>query len=372
MAAKTEEEAGTSKVGSSGAETGGKPAADGAGQAPAGQSAGTPGLDAAFKSLITSLLHKQLNSIKLELRELQAAAGNSNPPNVSSSGVAALLGETSAHAASSAPTGSTNDELLRSIKAQLDKLEKQLGSGGAGGGSEDLAKTLADLSSSQSKLGHQVVEQVVQHVGKDLHAIAKYVSDFRQALDGRLGKLEEAVRGGGAPAATPVAVPVKPQAPAQPQFQPVDADEDEWKEAILGEDLCRDMSLGEARTRLFRGVLAGDSAAKALAGQMMLAQAASVDRFPPLMKEVGEAYYRWRPKTAGVNDPFETALAAWLKRRCDAEGLGNTIELVIVGDRFDATRHNALERGAEITAVQGWVVLRDNGKVYTKANVSVK
>lgn len=53
-------------------------------------------------------------------------------------------------------------------------------------------------------------------------------------------------------------------------------------------------------------------------------------------------------------------------------GLGNTIELVNVGDRFDIARHNASERGAVITAVQGWVVLRDNGKVYTKANVSVK
>jgi hypothetical protein len=52
--------------------------------------------------------------------------------------------------------------------------------------------------------------------------------------------------------------------------------------------------------------------------------------------------------------------------------LHNTIELVHPGERFDATRHNASTRGVEITEVHGWIVLRDNGKVYTKANVTVR
>ena len=52
--------------------------------------------------------------------------------------------------------------------------------------------------------------------------------------------------------------------------------------------------------------------------------------------------------------------------------MSNTIELVHPGERFDSTRHNASQRGVEITQVLGWIVLRDNGKVYTKASVAVK
>ena len=52
--------------------------------------------------------------------------------------------------------------------------------------------------------------------------------------------------------------------------------------------------------------------------------------------------------------------------------MSNTIELVHPGQRFDSMRHNAAERGVEITQVFGWIVLRDNGKVYTKASVAVK
>ena len=52
--------------------------------------------------------------------------------------------------------------------------------------------------------------------------------------------------------------------------------------------------------------------------------------------------------------------------------MSNTIELVHPGERFDSTRHNASKRGVEITQVLGWIVLRDNGKVYTKASVAVR
>ena len=52
--------------------------------------------------------------------------------------------------------------------------------------------------------------------------------------------------------------------------------------------------------------------------------------------------------------------------------IGNKIEIVQVGDRYDMQRHNAKERGVEVSDVYGWIVLRDNGKVYSKANVSVQ
>jgi hypothetical protein len=65
-------------------------------------------------------------------------------------------------------------------------------------------------------------------------------------------------------------------------------------------------------------------------------------------------------------------LADWLNELTEAAGLPNSIQLVRPGDRFDSNRHVARGRGVKIVAVHGWVVLRDNQRVYTKANVSVQ
>jgi hypothetical protein len=146
----------------------------------------------------------------------------------------------------------------------------------------------------------------------------------------------------------------------------------DWERAILGDDLARQPGLAFQRNQLLSGVLEGEAAACALAGQLLVFRSAAAERLPPLLKEIGEAYYRWQPKTRPGNSPFEESLAAWLQRTCEAAGLHNTIELVHPGERFDAARHNASSRGVEIAEVLGWVVLRDNGKVYTKASVSVR
>jgi hypothetical protein len=69
---------------------------------------------------------------------------------------------------------------------------------------------------------------------------------------------------------------------------------------------------------------------------------------------------------------LERALAEWLMRACDRAGMANTIELVSPGERFDSLRHNAPRPGVEVAQVMGWIVLRDNGKVYTKASVAVR
>lgn len=357
MPAKTDEDASSSAKSAAAAESAAKtPSADGQGAAAASAAAmPPPSFDAAFKSLITPL-YRQLHSIKLELHNAQTAAS------------AAAPAANSAQASESSEPRALglSEDLVKSLVTKLEGFEKLLG--GSSGADNDLRKALEELGGRQSGMGNQVVEQIVQNVRKDLHEVVKGLIDFRQLIDARLARMEEAVKGS---AQAPVAVQVRPQQ-SPPTFPLAEIDDDQWKEIILGVELCQDPSIAEARARLFRGVLNEDDSAKALAGQMLLVQAASPDRLPPLMKDVGEAYYRWRPKTPGVADPFETALAGYLKRRCDAGGLGNTIELVIVGDRFDIARHNAAERGATITAVHGWVVLRDNGKVYTKANVSVK
>jgi hypothetical protein len=125
-------------------------------------------------------------------------------------------------------------------------------------------------------------------------------------------------------------------------------------------------------TALLAGVAEGDPGACCLLGQLLIFRSAAADKMPPLLKDIGEAYYRWQPKTRPGPSPMEQALATWLKEALQDVGMANSIELVEPGERFDSNRHTASSRGVEITEVRGWVVLRDNGKVYTKAHVAVR
>ena len=142
--------------------------------------------------------------------------------------------------------------------------------------------------------------------------------------------------------------------------------------AIFGESLAANALLGTARQELLTGLMSGEQGAMGLVGQMLLFHAASADRMPHLLRDIGEAYYRWRPQAAHGDDTFQQAMIAWLAQICEQNGSANRIELVRPGDRYDAARHHAKSRGLEIAEVYGWVVLRDNGKVYTKAAVAVK
>ena len=166
----------------------------------------------------------------------------------------------------------------------------------------------------------------------------------------------------------------KRSAPAQvgpPQSQQP-AQDDRWRRILFGHDLANNQALGALRDKLLEGLLGGERQATGLVGTILLFQAASAERMPQILKDVGEAYYRWNPRTQLGDDPLRDGLIAWLHRRCEAAGVSNTIVLVRPGDRFESARHNAKQKGVEVTQVGGWVVLRDNGKVYTKANVAVK
>ena len=161
-----------------------------------------------------------------------------------------------------------------------------------------------------------------------------------------------------------------------PQSEPVEessgpAGSSDWERAILGPDLVEYGELAFQRRQLTEGVLGGDPGACALAGQLLVFQSAAAERLPQVLKDIGEAFYRWQPKVAPGMNPMEETLAKWLRASCEAAGIYNTIELVHPGERFDSSRHTASSRGVEITQVHGWIVLRDNGKVYTKATVSV-
>jgi hypothetical protein len=159
--------------------------------------------------------------------------------------------------------------------------------------------------------------------------------------------------------------------PPQPQTQQP-AQDDRWQRILFGHDLANNQALAALRDKLLEGLLGGERNATGLVGTILLFQAASAERMPQILKDVGEAYYRWNPRTQLGDDPLRDGLINWLRRKCEAAGVSNTIVLVRPGDRFESARHNAKQKGVEVTQVGGWVVLRDNGKVYTKANVAVK
>jgi len=162
-----------------------------------------------------------------------------------------------------------------------------------------------------------------------------------------------------APAPTPAPAAVS---------RPMTASND-WDVVVFGPVLAAHDGTADGRAALLAGAIAGKSRAAALVGQLMLFQA-SEDRRAQMLKDIGELYYRWRPDANNDPDGLRAVLVEQLMRRCDEAGNGMKIDLVRPGDRFDSTCHNAADKGAEITAVFGWVVSRENGKIYTKASVA--
>lgn len=175
---------------------------------------------------------------------------------------------------------------------------------------------------------------------------------------------------------TPVAPSFAPSAAPGSTVSHMSHD-DAWEALILGSELCGRPDLAAHRQRLLHDLHAGRGAqpslaAQSLAGQLLLLHASNAEELPERLRYVGEAYYRWHPRTTTADDPLEAALAALLTSRAESVGLRNSIQLVRPGDRFDSTRHVTNGRGLEVVAVHGWIVLRENQKVYTKASVTVR
>ena len=160
--------------------------------------------------------------------------------------------------------------------------------------------------------------------------------------------------------------PSEPVAPANSQSET-------WLRVLLGNDLFNNTELKRSVDWIEQQALSDNSDALLLLGQLLVFRFSSADRKPTLLKEVGEAFYRCFPKIRDERDHFEESLAAWLTKQCDAVGLPNSIELVHFGERFDASKHAPIERGGvEIARVLGWVVLRDGGRVFSKAAVQTR
>ena len=167
-------------------------------------------------------------------------------------------------------------------------------------------------------------------------------------------------------AAVPVAQPVPS---ARPGSIPVSGGGGNWSQIIFGDQLKANPGLSAFSGALLAQVQANEADAIGLLGYLLAFRAADQERKPKLLKELGEAFYLWQPDgNARWLDP----LIQWAHALLDQAGISNRIEVVQAGDRYDMQRHNAKERGAEVCGVAGWIVLRDNGKVYTKANVSVR
>ena len=292
----------------------------------------------------------------------------------------------SAAPASSAPVDlSPLKTMIQSVLTRLDEMGSKIGqSSGVSAGAPN-----------PNAAAKQDVAEAVTHVSGLFDAQNHNLQVAFNALD---SKITDAVNylvanlKGSAPAqpvaATPAAEAPKPAPAPQPEPQPVPQptpviqtmvnkvtggiSRDQLMKIILGQELCANGSLSVYRDELLDGFLRGDRASAGLIGAMIEFQSSTPERMPRLLQDIGEAYYRWHPKRGQGADPFERALAHYVCALCEANGIKNTIELVETGQRFDSGRHNSNSRGVEITEVKGWVVLRDNGKVYTRAAVEVQ
>ncbi len=261
----------------------------------------------------------------------------------------------SASGDSCCPTGDVAlDGLLSRVEDVLSRLEDRVGTNAPVSDREDVQDfhdKLVELPQQIEVLGQSILRE----------------------LDHRLESLETMMTEVGQEMKTHLAEHNEIGEPAAPQAETVDEQGDQqWERCLLGDELCQNPELADVRRKLLDDVLSGVAEARALVGQVMLVQSVSAEQMPELMRSVGEAYYRWQPRTILGDEPLELVLASWLTERAQMLGLGNKIELVRTGTRFDASRHLASERGVEITAVHGWVVVRNTGKVYTRASVSVK
>lgn len=142
-----------------------------------------------------------------------------------------------------------------------------------------------------------------------------------------------------------------------------------WSGIVFGEHARGNSSISHLSGSLLGDVYQGDQQAIALTGQLMAFRSGTAEQKARLLKEVGESFYAWRPQG---DDDLLQALIDWVHGELDAVQLGNRIQVVQAGDRYDMQRHNAKQPGVEVADVFGWIVLRDNGKVFSKANVAVK
>ena len=300
-----------------------------------------------------------------------------------------LLQEEKKSSAAPSPSASADlsplKSMIQSILTRLDEMGSQLGSnsGSAEGALNPNAAVKQDVAEAVTHISG-LFDAQNHNLQSAFNALDIKINDAVNYLCANLK--DSAGSQAGAAAPTPVAEALKPASAPQPAPQPQTApviqnvvnklsgsvSRDQLMNIILGSELCSNGSLSVYRDELLDGFLRGDRASAGLIGAMIEFQSSTPERMPRLLQDIGEAYYRWHPKRGQGANPFERALAHYVCAVCESNGIKNSIELVETGQRFDSGRHNSNSRGVEITDVKGWVVLRDNGKVYTRAAVEVQ
>lgn len=241
-------------------------------------------------------------------------------------------------------------QLMAPVIDRLDAIGEMLASGGGGGA-----------------------------VTADTGTLEKLVTERFNRLEGFLTGNPPAALEGAEPAAVKEESPQEYEHYQEPRQQAPQqygggrgGDDAAWEEAVFGPYLSGHPALAAYRQSLLQGIRHGDMNSRYFAGVLMMFQAAAPEKMVLLLKDLGEAYYRWSPKRGIDPDAMEVSLRDFAIQACERAGLPNSIELVHPGQRFDSGRHNATSRGVEIVNVLGWVVLRGNGSVYSKAAVDVQ
>jgi len=246
--------------------------------------------------------------------------------------------------------------LLDPIREQISKLEQSrvaddpvnssesLSDDGDGKLSE-LRTLLASGRENQRKLNH-FVKQKADETSERLERIESQLVEKLTSLSKQIGEL----------AKTP-----------DPVEEKVEVD---VAAIILGKKLSESWQIEQGRNELMNAINDGNQAAQVLAGRILAARGSSAEQLATLIGEIGEAYYLWRPQKGGTQDPLEAELSQWVDQLCLQKGLPNSIGLVKIGEPFESRRHISDQRGGYVTAVRGWIVLRDNGSaVYSRAKV---
>jgi hypothetical protein len=144
-------------------------------------------------------------------------------------------------------------------------------------------------------------------------------------------------------------------------------------EVVFGSQWLADGAFAAECRSLSESLSAGDRATAQLVGQLLVFHAAPADRIATVLKDLGESYYKWRQqRPSATADAFGLALVDWVNERCHLANSSNRVERVEPGDRFDAHRHQSAGRGATVSQPHGWVVTRADGKVYSRAQVTVR
>ena len=151
----------------------------------------------------------------------------------------------------------------------------------------------------------------------------------------------------------------------------VDDDKRNWENIILGSQLGQSDSLQVLRDVLQAAVFAKEEAARAFAAHLLLVQAIGPTEAAERLRDLGEAFYRWRPRANEKPDEIEQAVVDCINHYLASANVKNRIMLVNPGERFDKQKHLSATRGLNVTEVFGWIVLRENQTVYTKAKVNV-